>query len=118
MGYSPGIEKVSSRRLGGDRGLGHCHHQHRRRHGELLAGQWPSHRDSGAYEQYIIRTVALDATLEAMAALGLLVIVRTFLSWALVVEMEGRWPWQPRTGAETESAPVRVAEDSLRRTPG
>ena len=43
----------------------------------------------------IIRTVALEATLESVAALGLLVLVRTFLSWALVVEIEGRWPWRP-----------------------
>jgi len=50
----------------------------------------------------IIRTVALDPTLNAIAALGLLVIVRTFLSWAIVVEMEGRWPWQQREQAETE----------------
>jgi uncharacterized membrane protein len=44
----------------------------------------------------IIRTVALEATLQSVAILGLLVLVRTFLSWALVVEMEERWPWQPR----------------------
>lgn len=43
----------------------------------------------------IIHTVALEATLESVIVLGLLVLVRTFLSWALVVEMEGRWPWQP-----------------------
>jgi uncharacterized membrane protein len=42
----------------------------------------------------IIRTVALEATLQSVAILGLLVLVRTFLSWALAVEMEGRWPWQ------------------------
>ena len=42
----------------------------------------------------IIRTVALEATLESVAILGLLVLIRTFLSWALVVEIEGRWPWQ------------------------
>lgn len=47
----------------------------------------------------IIRTVTLDQTLENVAALGLLVIVRTFLSWSLVLEAEGRWPWQaPRPG--------------------
>ena len=40
--------------------------------------------------------MALEATLESVIVLGLLVLVRTFLSWALVVEMEGRWPWQPR----------------------
>lgn len=42
----------------------------------------------------VVRTVALDATLESVAVLGLLVLIRTFLSWALIVEIEGRWPWQ------------------------
>jgi uncharacterized membrane protein len=41
----------------------------------------------------IVRTVALEATLESVAILGLLVLIRTFLSWALIVELEGRWPW-------------------------
>ncbi len=44
----------------------------------------------------IIRTVALEPTLMNVAILGLLVIVRTFLSWSLVVEIEGRWPWHGR----------------------
>ena len=48
----------------------------------------------------IVRTVALEATLESVAILGLLVLIRTFLSWALVVEIEGRWPWTPRPEAE------------------
>lgn len=43
----------------------------------------------------VIRTVTLEPTIENVAALGLLVIVRTFLTWSLVVESEGRWPWQP-----------------------
>ena len=42
----------------------------------------------------IIRTVALEATLDSVLVLGILVLIRTFLSWAPVVEMEGRWPWQ------------------------
>jgi uncharacterized membrane protein len=42
----------------------------------------------------IIRTVALEATLNSVLVLGILVLIRTFLSWALVVEIEGRWPWQ------------------------
>ena len=42
----------------------------------------------------IVRTVALEATLQSVAVLGLLVLIRTVLSWALVVEIEGRWPWQ------------------------
>lgn len=48
----------------------------------------------------VIRTVALEATLSSVAVLGLLVLIRTFLSWALVVEIEGRWPWQPKRGEE------------------
>lgn len=46
----------------------------------------------------IIRTVALEATLESVLILGLLVLIRTFLSWALIVEIEGRWPWQHAQG--------------------
>jgi len=42
----------------------------------------------------IIRTVALEPTLENVAALGLLIVVRTFLAWTLVLETENRWPWQ------------------------
>lgn len=44
----------------------------------------------------VIRTVAFEPTLESVAILGLLVVIRTFLSWALVVEIEERWPWQAR----------------------
>ena len=42
----------------------------------------------------IIRTVALSPTLYNIAVLGVLVVIRTFLSWSLVVEIDGRWPWQ------------------------
>src|SRR5262249_44621996 len=44
----------------------------------------------------VVRTVALEPTLMNVAVLGLLVLIRTFLSWSLAVEIEGRWPWQPR----------------------
>jgi uncharacterized membrane protein len=47
----------------------------------------------------IIRTVALEATLESVLVLGLLVLIRTFLSWVLLVEIEGRWPWKPEDNA-------------------
>ena len=43
----------------------------------------------------VIETVTLDITFESLATLGLLVIVRTWLSWTLGLEAEGRWPWQP-----------------------
>lgn len=44
----------------------------------------------------VIRTVAFEPTLQSVSILGLLVVIRTFLSWALVVEIEERWPWQAR----------------------
>jgi len=44
----------------------------------------------------VVRTVALDPTLTNVAVLGLLVVIRTFLSWSLTVEIEHRWPWQVR----------------------
>lgn len=51
----------------------------------------------------IIRTVALNPTLVNVATLGVLVLIRTFLSWALLVEIEGRWPWQTRVVSEGRS---------------
>jgi uncharacterized membrane protein len=45
----------------------------------------------------IIETVVLESSLQSVVVLGLLVLTRTFLSWSLVVEIEGRWPWQPKS---------------------
>jgi uncharacterized membrane protein len=45
----------------------------------------------------VVRTVALEPTLNNVAVLGLLVLIRTFLGWSLAVEIEGRWPWQTVT---------------------
>jgi uncharacterized membrane protein len=58
----------------------------------------------------IVRTVALEATLESVAILGLLVLIRTFLSWALVVEIDGRWPWQPEPLTERVGADAAEPE--------
>ncbi len=44
----------------------------------------------------IIRTVSEEPTLRGVAVLGLIVLIRTFLSFTLSVELEGRWPWQAR----------------------
>lgn len=41
----------------------------------------------------VIRTVALRPTLQNIGMLGILVLIRTFLSWSLIIEMEGRLPW-------------------------
>jgi uncharacterized membrane protein len=43
----------------------------------------------------IIRTITLDPTIDSLIILGGIVVVRTFLSLSLQVEIEGRWPWQP-----------------------
>ncbi len=42
----------------------------------------------------VVRTVAVDPSLESAAVLGMLVVIRTFLSWSLSVEIDGRWPWR------------------------
>lgn len=76
---------------------------------------------SGAYENYrnqlgralllglelmvaadVVRTVTFEATVKNVAALGLLVLVRTLLSWGMSVEIEGCWPWQVRAHSEPE----------------
>ncbi len=53
----------------------------------------------------IVRTVALRASMTNVAILGALVAIRTFLSWSLVVEIDGRWPWQ--AGPEPRQADAR-----------
>jgi uncharacterized membrane protein len=42
----------------------------------------------------IIKSITIQATLQSVASLGLLVVIRTFLSWSLEVEIEGQWPWK------------------------
>ena len=45
----------------------------------------------------IIRTVIVADTLTNVMILGLIVLIRTFLSFTLHFEIEGRWPWQKET---------------------
>jgi uncharacterized membrane protein len=42
----------------------------------------------------IIRTVAFTPTMNSVVILAMIVAIRTFLSWSLALELEGRWPWQ------------------------
>jgi len=42
----------------------------------------------------IIRTVAISPSMDSVAILAAIVLIRTFLSWSLILESEGRWPWQ------------------------
>lgn len=49
----------------------------------------------------IIRTVAVDPTFTEVGVLAAVVAIRTFLSFSLEVELEGRWPWQSARNAGT-----------------
>ncbi len=53
----------------------------------------------------IIQTVIVAPTLENVTILGLIVLIRTFLSMALQLEVEGRWPWQRAEEACPPSPP-------------
>jgi uncharacterized membrane protein len=52
----------------------------------------------------IIRTVVVAPTRENVVILALIVLIRTFLSMALQLEIDGRWPWQ--TPALPSPAPL------------
>ncbi len=41
----------------------------------------------------IIRTIIVDTTLESVGVLGIIVVIRIVLSFALEVEIDGSWPW-------------------------
>ncbi len=85
--------------------------------GILLASastaMWRWRRRPGAYESYrrllgrsillgleilvaadIIRTVAVTPTVRSVTVLAVIVLIRTFLSFSLELEITGRWPWQ------------------------
>ncbi|WP_174291174.1 DUF1622 domain-containing protein [Sphingomonas bacterium] len=42
----------------------------------------------------IINTVAVEPTVQSLIVLAGIVLIRTFLSFSLEIEVEGRWPWQ------------------------
>lgn len=44
----------------------------------------------------IIRTVTVDPSLEGVASLGFLVLIRTLLVFTIHLEIEGHWPWQKK----------------------
>ena len=49
----------------------------------------------------IIRTVVVAPTMENVKVLGVIIMIRTFLSISLQVELEGRWPWQKKKDPES-----------------
>jgi len=50
----------------------------------------------------IINTVAVTPTLMSVAVLAGIVAIRTFLSFSLELEIEGRWPWQRKPSGKRE----------------
>ncbi len=57
----------------------------------------------------IIKSVVIDPTLESMLVLGGIVVIRTFLSISLEVEINGHWPW------DTTRLQREAEEDARRR---
>lgn len=87
----------------------------------VAAGIRAGHRDPSTYRKFrrqlgrsillglellvaadIIRTVAVTPTLASIGVLAGIVLIRTFLSFSLELEITGRWPWQK---ASPESVP-------------
>ena len=97
--------------------------------------EWHSDGLSRAYHQYranlgraillglevlivadIIGTVAIEPSLESLAVLGVIVLIRTFLSFALEIEISGELPWRRAAGNaphDPEDLASGVAETRL-----
>jgi uncharacterized membrane protein len=58
----------------------------------------------------IIRTVAVTPTAQSVAVLAGIVLIRTFLSFSLQLEMTGAWPWQQRSVVAADKSHGRPAE--------
>ncbi len=59
----------------------------------------------------IMATVVTEPTLRDVLILGFIVLIRTFLSLSLQVELEGRLPWQKKSEASPPQAPVPINKD-------
>ena len=54
----------------------------------------------------IVNTVAIDPSVDSLIVLAGIVLIRTFLSLSLEVEIEGRWPWQRHARPKAEELPA------------
>ena len=54
----------------------------------------------------IVKSIAIELTFASLGLLAGLVLIRTFLSWTLVLEIEGCWPWR------RDLLPVSAVRDS------
>ena len=62
----------------------------------------------------IIRIVVVDPTFDNVIVLGLIVLIRTFLSMSLQLELDGRWPWQhdpPKVKHQGEVSTANVRDE-------
>jgi uncharacterized membrane protein len=57
----------------------------------------------------IVKTIAVAPTFLSLGVLAALVLVRTFLSWTLSLEVEGRWPWQDKVRTDTAGDSLTAA---------
>src|SRR5688500_11912777 len=57
----------------------------------------------------ILKTVAVTPTFDSVVVLAIIVLIRTFLSWSLELEISGRWPWQKRAAPVDDPAPADAA---------
>ena len=58
----------------------------------------------------IVKTIAPELSFISLGLLAGLVLVRTFLSWTLVLEIEGRWPWQREPSPMSSRARPGIVE--------
>jgi uncharacterized membrane protein len=60
----------------------------------------------------MVKTIALQPSFMSLGVLAGLVVVRTFLSWTLALELEGRWPWrtEPSRAADALSVAMTGAQ--------
>jgi uncharacterized membrane protein len=54
----------------------------------------------------IIHTVTIDLTFTTVGVLAIVVAIRTFLSYSLEVELDGRWPWQSERASTSSPKPA------------
>ncbi|RFA15711.1 hypothetical protein B7R21_03110 [Subtercola boreus] len=62
----------------------------------------------------VIRTVAVTPTLESVAVLAAIIVIRTFLSFSIELEITGRWPWQTKKAPSAETDPALGSDRAAR----
>jgi hypothetical protein len=60
----------------------------------------------------IVKTIAHELSFVSLGLLAGLVLIRTFLSWTLVLEIDGRWPWQRGPSAMSRMARGQADTDT------